>query len=223
MSSDSKQAPSQGNNQYQYYGLATPNGQKVSIALEELGVPYDTHVVKLNGMQFEDWFKAINPNSKIPALVDKQGPDGKPITIFESGAILLYLAERTGKLLPKDPAKKWEAIEWVFWQMSGLGPMFGQVGHFYRFAKEDVPYAKERYLTEAKRLLKVLETKLGQTEYVAGNEYTIADIACWPWVKAFFDGNNDKIDLSELPNTQRWVKKVGDRPAVQKGSIVAKM
>ncbi len=180
----------------QLYSLATPNGQKVSIALEELGVPYEAHKVNiLEGEQFTDEFKAICPNAKIPALVDPDGPDGRPLAIFESGAILLHLGEKTGKLLPTNPRQRSECVQWLFFQMANVGPMFGQFGHFYRFAKEKLPYAIERYTNEARRLLGVLETRLVGREYLVDNEYTIADIATFPWVGCLDWGYNASDDL----------------------------
>jgi GST-like protein len=208
----------------QLYSLATPNGQKVGIALEELGLPYEAHTVDiLQGEQFTDEFKAINPNSKIPALVDPHGPDGRPSAIFESGAILLHLAGKTGKLLPTDPRQRSECIQWLFFQMANVGPMFGQFGHFYRFAKEKLPYAIERYTTEARRLLGVLETRLTGCPYLAGNEYTIADIATFPWVGCLDWGYQASIDLKlkeEFPRVMAWHTRCAERPASVRGAKV---
>jgi GST-like protein len=167
----------------QLYSLPTPNGQKASVALEELGLPYEAHRVNImEGDQFNDAFVAINPNSKIPAIVDPKGPGGEPHAIFESGAILLYLAEKTGRLLPSNPVERSECLQWLFFQMGGVGPMFGQFGHFSRFSKEKIPYGIERYQNETLRLLGVLEKRLGERDYLAGGAYTIADIATMPWV-----------------------------------------
>lgn len=208
----------------QLYSLATPNGQKVSIALEELGVPYEAHKVNImQGEQFTDEFKAVCPNSKIPALVDPDGPDGKPLAIFESGAILLHLAEKTGKLLPADPRRRSECVQWLFFQMANVGPIFGQFGHFYRFAKEKLPYAIERYTNETRRILGVLETRLAQENYLVGDEYTIADIATFPWVGCLDWGYNASEDLKlkeEFPRVMAWYSRCTDRPASVRGAKV---
>lgn len=204
----------------QLYSLATPNGQKVSIMLEELQLPYDAHTINImKGDQFTEDFKKVNPNSKIPAIVDPNGPDGKEFAVFESGAILLYLAEKTGKFIPKDPTKKWQTIQWVFWQMAGLGPMFGQFGHFYKYAPEKIPYAIERYSKEARRLLAVLDKQLEGHDYVIDNEYTIADMAIVGWVLCldrFYNGK-DHLQLDEFKNVNAWVARLLERPAVQAG------
>lgn len=208
----------------QLYSLATPNGQKVGIALEELGLPYEAHTVDIRqGDQFTDEFKAICPNSKIPAIVDPHGPDGKPLAIFESGAILLHLAEKTGKLLPADPRRRSECIQWLFFQMANVGPMFGQFGHFYRFAKEKLPYAIERYTNETRRILAVLETRLAKGNYLVGDEYTIADIATFPWVGCLDWGYNASEDLKlkeEFPRVMAWQGRCTDRPASVRGAKV---
>ena len=167
----------------QLYSLATPNGQKVSIALEEMELPYTAHLIDiLKGEQFHDNFTAINLNAKIPAIVDPSGPGGGPISIMESGAILIYLAEKSGKLLSPDPRLKCETLQWLFFQAAGVGPMFGQFGHFYKFAKDncDHPYPVTRYTKETKRLLAVLDKRVSDRSYVAGHEYSIADIATFP-------------------------------------------
>jgi GST-like protein len=208
----------------QLYSLATPNGQKVSVALDELGLPYETHVINISkGDQFTDEFKRINPNSKIPAIVDPDGPGGKELALFESGAILLYLAEKTGKLLPADPAAKWETVSWLMFQMGGVGPMFGQFGHFTKYAPEKVPYAIERYTKEAKRLLSVLEARLTGRQYIMGDDYTIADIATFPWVNglsAFYKGD-ETLGLADYTNVQEWLTRCMDRPASKTGMHVA--
>ena len=169
----------------------------------------------------EDWFKKINPNSKIPAIVDNQplGGGDKPLSVFESGAILIYLADKTGKFLaPVGTNQRYETIEWLMWQMGGVGPMFGQANHFHRAAKEQIDYAKKRYLDESKRILKVLDTQLSVTgSYVSGNDYTIADMAIFPWVKFFVANYKDKLDDSAYPNIDKWLKVIGDRPQVIKG------
>jgi GST-like protein len=208
----------------QLYSLATPNGQKVSIALEELGLPYEAHKVNIaQGEQFTDEFKAINPNSKIPAIVDPNGPDGKPLAIFESGAILLHLAEKAGKLLPTDLRRRSEAIQWLFFQMANVGPMFGQFGHFYRFAKEKLPYAIERYTNETRRILGVLETRLNGRSYLVDDEYTIADIATFPWVGCLDWGYKATEDLKlkeEFPHVVAWHVRCAERPASVRGASV---
>ena len=165
----------------QLYTFGTPNGRKASIMLEEIGLKYETNVINiLNDDQNTPEFLAINPNGKIPAIIDPDGPGGKPITIFESGAILIYLAEKSGKLLPKDPRKRMTVIEWLMFQMGGVGPMFGQTNHFRRFAKQEVPYAIERYTNEARRLYGVMDKRLKSVDFLAG-DYSIADVATFPW------------------------------------------
>ena len=176
----------------------------------------------VDSMKFvEDWFKKLNPNSKIPVLVDRQslGDDQKPLTIFESGAILIYLADKTGRFLaPMGTRQRYETIEWLMWQMGGVGPMFGQANHFHRAAKEQIDYAKKRYLDEAKRLLKVLDTQLSVTgSFVSGKDYTIADMAIFPWVKFFIGNYQDKLDKDAYPNIEKWLKVIGERPQVIKG------
>eukprot|EP00878_Enallax_costatus_P001995 GHUV01002159.1.p1 GENE.GHUV01002159.1~~GHUV01002159.1.p1 ORF type:complete len:255 (+),score=63.78 GHUV01002159.1:265-1029(+) len=208
----------------QLYSLATPNGQKVSVALEELGLPYETHVINISkGDQFTDEFKKVNPNSKIPAIVDPDGPGGKELALFESGAILLYLAEKTGKLLPTDPAAKWEAVSWLMFQMGGVGPMFGQFGHFFKYAPEKIPYAVERYTKEVKRLLSVLENRLTGRQYIMGDDYTIADIAIFPWVNglsAFYKGD-EVLGIADYKAVKEWLNRCLERPASQTGMKVA--
>lgn len=203
----------------QLYSIGTPNGWKVSVALEELGLPYEGHKIDIRkGDQFSEEFIKINPNSKIPAIVDPNGPDGKPISVFESGAILLYLAEKTGKLIPQDPRKRVETLQWLFFQMAGVGPMFGQFGHFTRYAPEKIEYAINRYKNEAKRLLGVLEKQLEGKEYLVG-EYTIADIATFPWViclDKFYEAR-ETLELDSFPNVQAWVKRCSEKPASVKG------
>ena len=200
------------------YTFPTPNGWKASIMLEELQLPYTTHVVHIGkDEQFAPDFLKISPNNKIPAIVDQDGPDGKPISVFESGAILIYLAQKTeSDLLPNDPRKFVAVLEWLMFQMGSIGPMFGQMGHFVRFANEDVPYAKKRYTDESRRILGVMDKRLAASEYLAGN-YSIADIASYGWTRsaeAMFEG------LNEWPNVNRWYGMVGDRPAVKKGLTV---
>ncbi len=196
------------------YTWGTPNGRKISIALEELGLAYNVHRINIGaGEQFAPAYLAINPNAKIPSIVDAEGPEGKPIAMMESGAILVYLSEKTGKLLPKTAHARYEALQWLMFQMGGVGPMFGQVHHFVRSAKEQVPYAIERYIREKDRLYGVLDKRLGESEYLAG-EYSIADIATYPWVARH---EWHKTDLNSFPNVKRWFDKIGARPAVQRG------
>lgn len=198
------------------YTFMTPNGFKASIALEELSLPYEVHRVNIShGDQHKAEYLAINPNSKIPAIVDREGPGGGPFTVIESGAILLYLAEKTGKLLPSDPRGRSEAIQWLMFQMGGVGPMFGQYGHFANFAPQKIPYAIERYTKERDRLLGVLNVRLAQHLFLGGAAYSVADIATYPWVVGLSSRNPGM--LSGSPHVQRWVDEVGSRPAVQKG------
>jgi GST-like protein len=202
------------------YTWTTPNGRKVSIMLEECGLPYTVHPVNIGqGDQFKPEFVAINPNSKIPAIVDSDGPDGRPYAMMESGAILLYLAGKTGKFLPQSVRGKYDAMQWLMFQMGGVGPMFGQVHHFLRSAKEMVPYAIERYTKETRRLYGVLNDRLKSHEYLAG-EYSIADIATYPWVARF---EWHKTDLADFPHVKRWFDKLSARPAVQRGMAVPKL
>ena len=199
------------------YTWSTPNGRKVSIMLEEVGLPYNTHAINIGkDDQFKPEFIAINPNSKIPAIVDPEGPDGKPISMMESGAILIYLAEKTGRLLPSSPRRRYVALQWLMFQMGGVGPMFGQVHHFLRAAKEQVPYAIERYTKETRRLYGVLDARLKDHEHLA-DEYSVADVATYPWVARF---EWHKTRLEEFPNVKRWFDALGERPAVQRGMSV---
>ncbi len=196
------------------YTWTTPNGRKVSIMLEEIGLPYRVHAINIGqNDQFKPEFVAISPNSKIPALVDPDGPDGKPYAMMESGAILVYLAGKTGKLLPKSDRLKYDALQWLMFQMGGVGPMFGQVHHFLRAAKEPVPYAIERYTKEKDRLYGVLDARLAYHEYLA-DEYSIADIATYPWVARY---EWHKTNLADFPNVKRWFDAISARPAVQRG------
>jgi GST-like protein len=199
------------------YTWTTPNGRKASIMLEELGLPYNTHAINIGkNDQFTPEFIAINPNSKIPAIVDSEGPDGEPISIMESGAILIYLAEKTGKLLAPSGRQRSVALQWLMFQMGGVGPMFGQVHHFLRAAKEPVPYAIDRYTKETQRLYGVLDSRLKQREYLA-DEYSIADIATYPWVARF---EWHKTKLEDFPNVKRWFDALSRRPAVERGMQV---
>jgi len=213
----------QGTKPIQYYSLATPNGQKIGIMLEELGLEYDAHTVDISkNTQFESWFKAINPNSKIPALVDLHGPDGKPLAVFESGAILVYLAEKSGRFLPRHGHLRYSVLQWLFFQMGGIGPMLGQTNHFYIYAPEQIPYAKKRYLTESMRLLDVVDTQLSKHAYIAGPEYSIADMANYPWIDYFVKNHADKVDGKVWNHINRWREELSDRPAVRKGILITK-
>jgi GST-like protein len=211
----------------QLYSLATPNGQKVSIALEEMNLPYDAHIIDIRkGDQFTDHFIKINPNSKIPAIIDPSGDKGKPLSVMESGAILLYLAEKTKCFISKDIAQRSKELQWLFWQMGGLGPMFGQFGHFTVYAdkKNDLNYGINRYETETKRLLKVLDTQLSKTHYIAGKDISIADFAILPWVIGLdvFYHARERLALSEYHHISRWCIELLSRPSVQKGMNVCK-
>ncbi len=198
------------------YTFATPNGQKASIALEELGLPYQTHVIHIGkGEQNTPEFRRVNPNGKIPAIIDSEGPGGKPLTLFESGAILLYLAEKTGKLLPADPHQKWAAVQWLMFQMGGVGPMFGQLYHFVKFASQEVPYAIERYRKESERILGVLDLQLEERNFIVGDGLSVADVATFPWVRAAV--KLDEKLVADLPNVRRWLDGLEARPAVQRG------
>ena len=199
------------------YTWSTPNGRKVSIMLEELGLPYNVHAINIGkDDQFTSEFIAINPNSKIPAIVDSDGPDGKPISMMESGAILIYLAEKTGRLMPASKGERYVALQWLMFQMGGVGPMFGQVHHFLRAAKEPVPYAIERYTKETRRLYAVLDARLKGREYLA-DDYSVADIATYPWVARY---EWHKTRLEDFPDVKRWYDAISARPAVQKGMAV---
>jgi len=206
----------------QLYSLPTPNGVKVSIMLEEIGLPYEAH--RIDTGQNETWtpeFLSLNPNGKIPAILDPDGPGGAPLALFESGAILLYLAEKTGKLLPADPAERYQAIQWVFFQMASVGPMFGQLGYFHKFAGREIADKRplERYRAESKRLLGVLETRLAGRDWIMGNAYTIADIALLGWVRNLigFYGARELVDFDSLKAVPAWLERGLSRPAVQRG------
>lgn len=197
------------------YGMGSPNVVKVYIALEELGRPYTVAPVDVfTGQQFGADFIKLNPNAKVPVIIDSDGPGGKPYTCFESGAILLYLTEKTGKLLPSDPAAKYDAIQWLMTQMSTVGPMFGQMVHFIRFAPAGNDYSKSRYITQATRVTEVIDRRLADNAYLAGSEYSIADIATHPWLRniPMFMGAEG---LAKFPNVARWVADIDARPAVQ--------
>jgi GST-like protein len=197
------------------YGMGSPNVVKVYIALEELGLAYDVAPVDVfTGKQFDAAFLALNPNAKVPVIVDSEGPGGKPYTCFESGAILLYLAEKTGKLLPKDMAAKYDAIQWLMTQMSTVGPMFGQFVHFLRFAPAGNDYSKSRYLTQAMRVTEVMEQRLGKVAYLGGAEYGVADIATYPWLRNLPAFLGDAAAV-KFPHVTAWVGKINERPAVK--------
>ena len=209
----------------QLYSLATPNGQKVSIALEEMGLEYDAHKIDIReGDQFKPEFVKINPNSKIPAIVDPTGDAGKPIAIMESGAILLHLAEKTGQFLSSNPGERSRTLQWLFFQMGGVGPMFGQFGHFFKYAKDkcDHPYPVTRYEKETKRLLTVIEQQLANSEFLATNEISIADFATAPWVLCLdkFYEASEELGLKNFKNVQRWLNAFLARPAVERGMKV---
>ncbi len=204
------------------YTWPTPNGHKVHIMLEECGLRLgrDWEAVPVNigaGDQFKPEFLTISPNNKIPALVDPDGPDGKPITLFESGAILLYLAAKTGKFLPKSDRRKFEVLQWLMFQMGSVGPMLGQTHHFRLYAPENIDYAINRYTNEAKRLYGVMNRQLAQTRFLAGSSYSIADIAVFPWLRSW---QNQGIDWSEYPDLHRWFGNMAERPAVIRGVVV---
>ena len=197
------------------YSWATPNGHKVHILLEECALPYKVTAVDIgSGDQFKPEFLAISPNNKIPAIVDSDGPDGKPISLFESGAILLYLAGKTGRFLPGDTRGKYNVMQWLMFQMGSVGPMLGQVHHFRLYAPEPIPYAVDRYSNEARRLYGVIDRRLGQSRYIAADEYTIADIAIFPWLRSW---KNQGIVLEEFPALKAWFDGIAARPAVQRG------
>jgi len=217
-----RQFPPQHPDWLQLYSLPTPNGVKVSILLEELGLPYEAHLVDIG--KDETWtpeFLSLNPNGKIPAIIDPDGPGGKPLPLFESGAILVYLAEKTGRFLPADPAARYETLQWVFFQMAAIGPMFGQLGFFHRFAGREYEdkRPRDRYVAESKRLLDVLEGRLEGRDWIMGADYTIADIAILGWVRnliGFYEAG-DLVGFSDFPRVGAWLKRGLARPAVQRG------
>ena len=193
----------------------TPNGHKIHIALEELELPYKVVPVNIGaGDQFKPEFLAITPNHRIPAMIDPDGPGGRPLTLFESGAILIYLAEKTGRLIPGDPAARLICLQWLMFQMGGVGPMFGQWNHFAAYAPEKIAYAITRYTNEVARLHRVLDKRLSAAPYLAGPEYSIADIATFPWVR---NPQRREINLDEYPSVKRWHDSIAERPAVQRG------
>ena len=219
--------PAQHPERLQLYSLPTPNGVKVSIFLEETGLPYEVHKVAFDkNDQMSPEFLSLNPNNKIPAILDPNGPDGKPLALFESGAILVYLASKTGKLMPQDTAGRYEALQWVMFQMGGIGPMFGQLGFFHKFAGKDFEdkRPRDRYVAESKRLLGVLETHLKGKQWMLGDQYTIADIAIFPWVRNLvgFYGARDIVGFDAFPQVQRVLDAFLARPAVQRGLDIPK-
>ncbi|CAG2149625.1 Disulfide-bond oxidoreductase YfcG [compost metagenome] len=203
------------------YTWATPNGHKVHIMLEECGLEYKVHPINIGaGDQFGEDFLKISPNNKIPAIVDPDGPDGKPISLFESGAILLYLAGKTGKFLPEDVRGKYEALQWLMFQMGGVGPMLGQAHHFRIYAPEKIEYAVNRYTNEAKRLYGVIDKQLSQHPWLAGDSYSVADIATFPWLRSW---QNQGVELDDYPHLKRWFNEIAERPAVKRGvEVLAK-
>jgi GST-like protein len=197
------------------YSWVTPNGHKVHIMLEECGLPYRMHAINIgSGAQFSPEFLAISPNNKIPAIVDPEGPDGLPISLFESGAILLYLAGKSGRFLPQDTRGRYEVLEWLMFQMGGVGPMLGQAHHFRMYAPEKIPYAIERYTNEARRLYSVMNQRLAGSRYLGGAEYSIADIAVFPWLRSW---KNQGITWADHPHLKGWFDEIAARPAVQRG------
>ena len=197
------------------YSWATPNGHKIHIMLEECGLSYRAHPVNIGeGDQFKPEFLAISPNNRIPAITDSDGPDGKPISMFESGAILVYLSGKTGKFLGKTDRARYNTLQWLMWQMGGVGPMLGQTHHFRNYAPEKIEYAINRYTKETGRLYGVLDKQLAKSRYIAGADYTIADIATWPWIRSW---KNQGVEMSAFPNVKRWFETIETRPAVQRG------
>jgi GST-like protein len=197
------------------YSWATPNGHKVHIMLEECGLPYRVHAIDIGaGDQFDPEFLAISPNNKIPAIVDADGPDGQPMSLFESGAILLYLAAKSGRFMPSSTRAKYEVLEWLMFQMGGVGPMLGQAHHFRIYAPQKIAYAIERYTNEAKRLYGVMNKRLAHSKYLGGAEYSIADIAVFPWLRSW---KNQGIDWADYPHLKGWFDEIGNRPAVKRG------
>lgn len=200
------------------FSWPTPNGHKVHILLEELDMPYSVNAIDIGaGEQFDPDFLALSPNNKIPAILDPNGPDGEPFALFESGAILLYLASKTGRFLGDSDAERFTVLQWLMFQMGGLGPMLGQTHHFRNYAPEKIEYAINRYTNETKRLYNVLDKRLGESAYLGGEEYTIADMAAWPWIRSY---ENQGIALEEFPNVKRWFEVIAARPAVQRGVAV---
>ncbi|MFM0160696.1 glutathione S-transferase N-terminal domain-containing protein [Paraburkholderia sediminicola] len=222
-----KKWPAEHPDRIQLYSLPTPNGVKVSIMLEETGLPYEPHLVRFDtNDQMSAEFLSLNPNNKIPAIIDPNGPDGKPLPLFESGAILIYLADKSGKLMPQDAAGRYEAIQWVMFQMGGIGPMFGQVGFFHKFAGKEYEdkRPRDRYIAESKRLLAVLDQQLEGRDWILGDAYSIADIATFPWVRnliGFYEAG-DLVGIDEFSNVKRVLAAFVARPAVARGLEIPK-
>jgi GST-like protein len=197
------------------YSWTTPNGHKIHIMLEETGLPYRVHKINLGAKeQTRPEYLKINPNGKIPAIIDTDGPEGKPLAIFESAAILVHLAQKSGKFLPTEPRARYATLEWLMFQIANIGPMYGQAFHFRSVAPERVPYAIDRYTNEVGRLIGVMDRRLREHAHLAGEEYTIADIACWPWVR---NSHSFGFNMENFPNVQRWVSAIAERPAVRRG------
>jgi GST-like protein len=217
--------PAQHPDRIQLYSLPTPNGVKVSIMLEESGLPYEPHLVRFEANdQMSPEFLSLNPNNKIPAIIDPNGPGGKPLPLFESGAILIYLADKTGQFLPEDPAGRYETIQWLMFQMGGIGPMFGQLGFFHKFAGKEYEdkRPRDRYVAESKRLLGVLNQRLADRTWIMGDTYTIADMATFPWVRnliGFYEAG-DLVGIADFPNVTRALDRFLARPAVEKGLMI---
>jgi len=222
-----KKWPAQHPDRLQLYSLATPNGVKASIFLEETGLPYEAHFVSFEtNDQMSPEFLSLNPNNKIPAIIDPDGPGGEPLPLWESGAMLIYLADKTGQLIPKDAARRYETIQWVMFQMGGIGPMFGQVGFFVKFAGKDFEdkRPRDRYVAEAKRLLQVLDRQLDGRTWIVDGEYSIADIATFPWVRNLvgFYGAGDLVEFDRFANVKRALAAFVERPAVKRGLEIPK-
>ena len=214
--------PAQHPDRLQLYSLPTPNGVKVSIMLEEIGLPYEVHLVSFDSNdQMSPEFLSLNPNNKIPAILDPNGPGGAPLPLFESGAILIYLAEKTGQLMPRDPAGRYQTMQWLMFQMAGIGPMFGQVGFFHKFAGKDYEdkRPRDRYVAESKRLLGVLNRRLADRAWIMGDGFTIADVATFPWINNLigFYGAGDLVGIADFPHVKRALSSFMARPAVVKG------
>ncbi|WP_380054603.1 glutathione binding-like protein [Falsihalocynthiibacter sp. SS001] len=216
-----KRWPAKDPSVFQLYSLPTPNGVKVSIMLEEIGLPYEAHLLSFaDNDQNTPEFLSLNPNNKIPAVIDPNGPNGKPVGIFETGAILIYLAEKSGKFLPSEGAARYEVLQWLMWQIGGLGPMFGQVGYFHKFAGKEIEdkRPRDRYVDESKRLLRVLDGQLQGREWIAG-EYSLADIAVAPWLRSFVESYKagDLVGMNDFANVTAYLERFLERPAVQRG------
>jgi GSH-dependent disulfide-bond oxidoreductase len=217
--------PAQHPERLQLYSLPTPNGVKVSIMLEEIGLPYEAHRVRFDANdQLSPEFLSLNPNNKIPAILDPSGPGGQPLALFESGAILLYLADKTGQLMPRDPALRWHTVQWLMFQMGGIGPMFGQLGFFHKFAGKDYEdkRPRDRYVAESRRLLGVLNQRLADHEWIMGSDYSIADIAVWPWVNnllGFYEAG-PLVGADDFAQVQRALRSFKARPAVVRGLTI---